>query len=187
MDTAAILKVEVFAPISGNVIANNDTICWNTVPDLIIQNPDSTLGGGDPDPTNWRYRWESSAVETGPWTEVAGATTPSFQPGALTATTWYRREVLSGNDDACVDNSDPVVVLNVPVITGNEITSADQTVCTDDLPQLIQATTPGGGYQSTYDYLWESRTETSPWVAADNSNGNNLRNYMPPCNDRRYY
>ncbi|MDX2430349.1 MAG: gliding motility-associated C-terminal domain-containing protein [Bacteroides sp.] len=180
VDTTAILKVEVFAPISGNVIADNDTICWNTVPDLITQNPDSTLGGGDPDPTNWRYRWESSAEETGLWNEIAGETTSSYQPTVLTATIWYRRVVLSGNDDACVDPSKPVVVLNVPVITGNEITSADQTVCTDDLPQLVQATTPGGGIPDEYDYLWESRTETTSWVAADNTNGNDQRNYMPP-------
>ncbi len=59
VDTLAELRVEVFAPISGNLIADNDTICFNTMPDLIIQDPELVLDGGDPDPTNWRYRWES--------------------------------------------------------------------------------------------------------------------------------
>ena len=124
---------------------------------------------------------ETSPAGYRPWVEVAGATNPAYQPVILTATTWYRRRwVLSGNDDACIDTSDPVEILNVPVITGNEIVTDDQTVCTDDLPQLMQATNPGGGLPSQVYYLWESRSETTPWAAADNTNGNNLRNYMPP-------
>ncbi len=136
MDTAAILKVEVFAPISGNLIADYDTICFNTVPDLIIQDPEISLGGGDPDPTNWRYRWESSAGRDRPMGRGSRGHYSQLPAWTLTATTWYRREVLSGNDDACRDISCPVEILNVPVITGNEITSDDQTVCTDDQPQL---------------------------------------------------
>ncbi len=145
VDNSLPLTVTVFAPISGNLIADYDTICFNTAPELITQDPEITLGGGDPNPANWRYRWESGPAISGPWVEMPGATNAQYQPGILTATTWYRREVLSGNDNACVDTSDPVEILNVPVITGNEIVTADQTVCTDDLPQLMQGTTPGGG------------------------------------------
>lgn len=180
VDTLAELRVEVFAPISGNLITDNDTICWNTSPDLIIQDPDLSLGGGDPDLSNWRYRWESSPTEAGLWEEVPGATLPEYQPGNLTTTTWYRREVLSGNDDACRDMSLPVEILNVAVITGNEITSADQTVCTDDQPQLMEGSGPGGGHLDQYAYLWESSTASSDWISADNTNGNDLQSYTPP-------
>jgi len=180
VDNSLPLTVTVFAPISGNLIADYDTICWNTSPDLITQDPESTLGGGDPDPTNWRYRWESSPTGTAPWAEIAGATSDSYQPGDLTATTWYRREVLSGNDNACRDTSEAVEILNVPVITGNEIVTDNQTVCTDDQPAIVQGSGPGGGHLAQYYYLWESRTESTGWEAADNTNGNNLQSYTPP-------
>ena len=180
IDTSDALKVEVFEPISGNLIADYDTICFNTMPDLISQDSEIGLGGGDPDPTNWRYRWESSPNGTDPWDEVAGAVSPEYQPGILTATTWYGREVLSGNDDACRDMSLPVEILNVPVITGNEITSDNQTVCTDDQPALMEGSAPGGGHLGLYNYLWESRTESTGWISADNTNGNNLQAYLPP-------
>ncbi len=179
VDTIAEIRVEVFAPISGNLIADYDTICWNTSPDLIIQDPEYTLSGGDPDPTNWRYRWETGPAISGPWVEVPAATS-EYQPGNLTATTWYRREVLSGNDDACQDMSLPVEILNVPVITGNEITSDDQTVCTDIQPQLMQGSGPGGGHLGLYNYLWESRTASTGWAYADNTNGNDQQSYTPP-------
>ena len=180
VDTIAALRVEVFAPISGNLITDYDTICFNTAPELITQDPEVTLGGGDPDPTNWRYRWERGPAISGPWVEVPGAANAQYQPGILTSTTWYRREVLSGNDNACRDTSLPIEVLNVPVITGNAIVTADQTVCTDDQPQLMQGSAPGGGHLGQYYYRWESRTASTGWVAADNTNGNNLQSYTPP-------
>ncbi|MFO7670858.1 MAG: gliding motility-associated C-terminal domain-containing protein [Bacteroidales bacterium] len=180
VDTSAALRITVFAPISGNIIADYDTICVNTAPERIIQNPEFTLGGGDPDPTNWRYRWQSGPLITGPWAEVAGATVSAYQPGNLTATIWYRREVLSGNGDACVDFSTPVEILNVPVITNNLITSADQTVCTGDQPELMQGSVPGGGHPAQIYYKWESSTAETGWVEADNTNGNNLQSYTPP-------
>ncbi len=74
----------------------------------------------------------------------------------------------------------PVEILNVPVITGNEITSDDQTVCTDDQPALMQGSAPGGGHLGLYNYLWESSTESTGWVSADNTNGNNQQSYTPP-------
>ena len=41
------------------------------------------------------YQWESSA-DNNNWTAIPGATTATFAPGALTATTYYRRRVTSG-------------------------------------------------------------------------------------------
>ncbi len=180
VDTSAALRVTVFAPISNNILADYDTICVNTAPERIIQDPEFTLSGGDPDPTNWRYRWQSGPSITGPWAGVAGANASAYQPGNLTATIWYRREVLSGNGDACVDFSPPVEILNVPIITNNLITTADQTVCTGDQPELMQGSVPGGGHPAQIYYKWESSTAGSGWVEADDTNGNNLQSYTPP-------
>ncbi len=172
------LVVTVLPPISGNVIADNDTICWNTAPDLITQKSGEAIGGGN-FPADMRYQWESGSAISGPWAEVSGATGASYQPGALTETIWYRRVAISGEGDACTDNSDPVEILNVPVITGNEIVSADQTICSGDQPTLMQGSGPGGGLGG-YTYLWQSSTASTGWAPADATNGNDQQSYTPP-------
>jgi len=145
IDTSAALTATVLLPISGNLIADKDTICYNTRPDLITQKAGENIGGGN-FPADMRYQWESGPAETGPWTEEAGAIASSYRPSELTATTWYRRVALSGNDDACIDNSNAVEILNVPLITGNSIVSDDQTICSGDQPALMQGSGPGCGH-----------------------------------------
>lgn len=175
------LVVTVLSPITGNVIADNDTICWDMEPDLITQKSGEAIGGGN-HPADMRYQWESGSAETGPWAEVEGAEAEasSYQPGVLTETIWYRRMALSGEGDACIDPSDPVEILNVPVITGNEIESAEQTICSGDQPALMQGSVPGGGHLSQYMYLWESSTASTGWAPADATNGNDQQSYTPP-------
>jgi hypothetical protein len=175
IDTSDALTVTVFEPITGNTIADHDTICWNTRPDLITG---PVPGGGDvPDK---RYKWESGPSTSGPWTEEAGITTLDYRPGQLTETTWYRRVTLSGSDDACVDFSPPVEILNTDIISDNNILSAEQTVCWFDQPGVLQGSDPGGGYQGLYAYTWESMTLSTGWTDADDTNGNDQKSYTPP-------
>jgi hypothetical protein len=173
-DTSSPLRVTVLEILTGNNITSNDTICRNTRPDLITG---PVAGGGDPG--DLRYMWESSLTGSAPWTDE-GVDTREYQPGPLAVTTWYRRVALSGSDDACVDQSDPVVILNIDPVTSNSIVTGDQSVCTNVQPVILQGSMPGGGYQGTYSYRWESRTISTGWVDADDSYGNKNRNYQPP-------
>jgi hypothetical protein len=173
IDTSNALTVTVLDALTGNNITPFDTICWNTQPDLITG---PVPGGGEA--TDKRYRWESSPASTGSWSEIAGVTTREFQPGALTETIWYRRVVFSGSDDACVDTSSPVEILNIDTISGNAILTGEQTVCTFDRPGTLQGSDPGGGYQGLYSWQWESRTISSGWEVADGIPGQ--KNYSPP-------
>jgi len=159
-DTSAALTVQVWEPLTGNVITPYDTICFNTLPDQI--------GGAVPgagDPSDKRYQWESASLEAGPWTDIPGETSQNFQSTALTQTTWFRRVALSGKGDACVDTSPAVEVLNIPLITTNTITD-NQTLCFNDQPDLLSGSDPGGGYQGLYSYEWQSRTLSTSWIPA---------------------
>lgn len=175
-DTSDVLTVTVFERLTGNDISPYDTVCFNTSPDLI-----TGPVPGEGDLSDKRYRWESALSSSGPWNVIGGATNQDYQPGALTETLWFRRVALSGNDDACADTSQPVEILNIPLITGNNITSGDQNVCQMDVPQPILGALPGGGYQSLYSYRWQSRTPFTPWVDADGEI--NLQNYIPGVMD----
>ncbi len=160
IDTSASLTVQVWEPLTGNDITPYDTICYNTSPDQI--------GGPVPgagDPADKRYRWESAALQAGPWTIIGGESSQNFQSPALIQTTWFRRVALSGNGDACVDTSTPVEVLNIPLLSTNTITE-NQTLCFNDQPDLLNGSDPGGGYQGLYSYEWQSRTLSTSWVTA---------------------
>ncbi len=164
VDTSSALTVKVWEKLTGNDITPFDTICYNTVPDLI--------GGpvpGEGDQSDIRYKWVTTIDTTGAWTLITGEVSRSFQSPALTGTKYFRRVVLSGSDDACKDTSDYVEVLNISLITGNSI-SETQTVCTGDQPDLLQGSDPGGGYLGQYSYRWQSRTLSTSWVPAGGIN-----------------
>ena len=172
-----IIDVTVFKSITGNTLdPAADTICWNTRPAVLAGA--EIIGGGKP--SDYRYRWEDSGSESGPWSTVSGETQASYRPGRLQSTTWYRRVVLSGDGNACEDNSPPVQILNIPVVTDNSITGAEQTICTGDQPALETGSDPRGGDGTLYRYAWEQSTDQNSWIAADATNGNTGRDYQAP-------
>lgn len=166
-DTSVPLTVKVLEPLTNFEITPNDTVCYNTeLPDLL-----NSLTGSPPtdgDQGDIRYQWITSA-NTIAWSDVSGETSQSFQPPALTQTTYYRRVVLSGSDNACIDTSDFVEILNIPDIANNTIQET-QTVCTGDIPELLTGLDPTGGVPGQYKYLWRSRTAATGYGPATGIN-----------------
>ncbi len=153
-------RVLVLETLTGNDITPYDTICINTIPDLISGPAPSGGDQGD-----LRYQWLSSTAPGEMGSLISGETALSYQSPALSQTTYIRRVVLSGNDDACRDTSAYVEILNVPDINGN-IISSSQTLCQEDQAALLNGSSPGGGYMGLYDYTWISSTDQSSWVPA---------------------
>jgi len=166
-------QVKVLVPLTGNDITPFDTICVNTVPDLI-----SGPVPSDGDQGDIRYKWLTSTSAGVMGTLIPGETALNYQSPALSQTTYIRRVVLSGNDDACRDTSAYVEILNVPAITNNLIGS-DQTVCQQDQPALLTGFLPGGGYLG-YTYTWESSTDQSSWVPATGGGPNDVQTNFDP-------
>ena len=99
--------------IPGNV-SGNQSICSNSTPTLLTG---SAPTGGNP---SYTYQWQSSP-DSITFTNIPGATGINYQPGILTATTWYRQVQSSpGSCDNALTNVVKVVVnpLPTPTITG---------------------------------------------------------------------
>ncbi len=142
----------------------HDTICTGTAPELLSGTPSGGLG-------TYTYAWASSTDNVN-FTPLS-ATGISYQPGNLTATTWFRRTVTSG---ACTGNSVFRITV-LPQVTGNTI-SADQTICNTQTAATLTGGTLGGG-DGTYRYHWERKNSQSPdWLTAPGTN--NSANYQPP-------
>lgn len=80
----------VFILFSPGSISGNQTICYNTVPASITQVTPPSGGTGE-----YSFQWQSSPDNV-TWNNIIGATSASFSPGALTASTYFRRNVTSG-------------------------------------------------------------------------------------------
>ncbi len=161
---AGVINVTVNPSIAGNTIAKDDTICANTVPATLTTMNVVSGGSG-----SFTYQWQRSTDGT-TWTNIAGATNPSYSPPALSITTVYRRLI---NSSACADTSN-LVTITVQGALVNFGIAANHEVCESIAPALLTGQLPTGG-GGTYSYLWESSTDNINWVS---TNGTGI-DYQP--------
>ncbi len=110
--------------------------------------------------TNIRYQWQSAtdpAFATA--AIIPGATSGSYSPDSLSATTYYRMLMVTGGDTVC---SSPAVVTVLPPLTGGTLLPASQTITTDSLPGLLTCTGFSGG-NGLYAFQWYSSPDGTNW------------------------
>ncbi|MBW8333580.1 MAG: metallophosphoesterase, partial [Prolixibacteraceae bacterium] len=91
-------------------IATDQTICYNDLPDELTS---TITGDGD---ENYTLRWQSSQ-DNSLWTDISGAETNTYQPVALTATTYFRLVLDLEDESEVISNTVIITVNNTPVIT----------------------------------------------------------------------
>jgi gliding motility-associated-like protein len=144
----------------------HDTISAGSTPAILTGTPTGGLG-------TYAFAWASSTDNVS-FTDLV-TTTETYQPGALTATRWFRRTVISG---VCSESSTFKITV-LPLIT--DTITADQTVCNTSTPASLTGNPLLGG-DGRYRYLWEKKDASSPdWVSAEVTN--NASNYQPPLLD----
>jgi hypothetical protein len=106
-------SITVTATDNGNLAAGTigsvQTICYNTAPAPLTQITAPTGGTGV-----YTFQWQSSADNT-TWTDITGAVLSDYSPTAITANTYYRRNVISGSYFPVTGNS--VLITVLPQIT----------------------------------------------------------------------
>ena len=151
------------------------TVCSGTDPASFSNNTSGT--GGGPGGT-FTYQWQSSPDGV-TYSDIVGQTSATFDPGALTARTFFRRRVRSGN---CADVFSNFFEFRVdtPVTPGS--IGADQTICATpgDPANLTQTGAPGGGNGSTYAFQWEEST-VSAAGPFNTITGATAATYNPPA------
>jgi hypothetical protein len=66
--------------VNGGTICPDTIICTGTAPNLSVAG-----ASGD------RFQWQTRSDVNAQWTDIAGATSPTYTPGPLTAATYFRR------------------------------------------------------------------------------------------------
>lgn len=104
-DISNVVTITVQGLLTNNTLAANQTICSGTAPSAITG---SVPSGGD---GNYNYSWETSSDNI-IWTLISGANGQNYSPSNLTADTYYRRIVKSGQ---CTNTSAAVKITVNPV------------------------------------------------------------------------
>ncbi|MBP8959895.1 MAG: gliding motility-associated C-terminal domain-containing protein [Bacteroidales bacterium] len=119
-----IIKVTVLPSISNNIITPDKTaVCYNSSP-FISGTP---LTGGDGIPT---WLWIQSPDGNEPYIPAAGVNNQqNYTPPPLTNPVKYRRVIMSGFANCCIDTSNIVSININPLPTGQITTVTDTTVC----------------------------------------------------------
>lgn len=120
-----IIKVTVLPSISNNVITpDKSAVCYNSSP---VFSGTSLTGGAGGTPT---WLWIQSTTGTPPWTPASGTNNQqNYTPPPLTAPAWFRRVILSGPANCCIDTSNMVGITINALPTGTITMVTDTTVC----------------------------------------------------------
>jgi PKD repeat protein len=165
-DTAKII-VTVNPKIANNIIGIDQTICnGSNVQPLASQ---STITGGS---GTYQYQWQRSTDGGLTWTNITGATSPTYNPGTVAADIKYRRVV---NSASCSDTSN-IVNIVVQGSLANVGIGIAQTICTGSQPDTLRGQLPTGG-NGSFTYQWESSLNNTTWTLIAGA-GN--ADYYPP-------
>ncbi|MDR1259279.1 MAG: hypothetical protein LBK65_08400 [Tannerellaceae bacterium] len=153
-------------PASVNIRATNLTagaigvaqfICYGATPATLTQTTAPSGGGGT---GSYTYQWQSSADDSS-WSDINGAKSATYSPGALTASTYFRRNVTSGTYGTMSGAS--VLITVYPVLTAGAIGEA-QSICSGKTPATLTQTAAPGGGTGNYTYQWQRSTDNSTWT-----------------------
>ncbi|MBC3540091.1 gliding motility-associated C-terminal domain-containing protein [Rufibacter sediminis] len=162
------VKVTVQPVVTDNVISALQTLCLGEAAATLTG---TTPKGGS---GTYTYVWESR-TETTTFGKAAGSSTlPTYNPGTLTQTTWFRRVVTSGS---CTNISEPIQITVVPAITNNTFAVAPEVVCYG-LTTNLTGSVPAGGNGGTPTYLWEMSTTTATTGFTAATGTNNGQSYI---------
>ena len=162
------VQITVNPPLTPGTIGAAQTICYNTIPNNLSQVNAPSGGSG-----SYIFQWQSS-VNGSTWSNIPGANHISFNPSALTSTTWYRLNVTSGTCGTISTNQVQITV-NAPLTPGS-IGNA-QTICGNSTPDRLTQLTAATGGTGSYSFQWQNSPDGSEWT---NISGANLSYYNPP-------
>jgi hypothetical protein len=160
----SIITVTVYPIISNNTITADQTLCAQSAATPLTG---ATLAGGY---GTYTYQWQQSTDGGSSWTNIAGATNATYDPGTLPATTKFKRIVNSG---LCSDISNEITITMLPLLANYDITGNQPPICEGTAPTGLDGQpTPGA-----INYVWQSSADGVNWT---NIPGATNEDYQPP-------
>ena len=182
-NTSLPVRINVHKPITDNNISllagglTDTTICNGQIPNLLTG---TVATGGTEIQGDYAYQWIFSNDNTNFVPVSSGGAGITYQPSALTTTTYYKRQVISGACTAVSNNNAPIKITVLPSIANNIISSGKSAVCYNTAPDPLTGGTLSGG-AGTYSFIWEQSSDGgSEWTPAAGANNSQSASYQPP-------
>jgi hypothetical protein len=158
---SSVATVSPLLPLNSGSLTSPGTICYNTAPPL-LGTVTATGSTG-----SFSYQWQKRAPG-GSWSNISGATSQTYQSGALTQSTEFRRGVVGG----C---SEPVQYTNAITVTVREALSpgtisGGSTICYNAAPSQFTGTSASGS-TGTYSFQWQRRSPGGTWSNISGATG----------------
>ena len=125
--TTNIVTIYVYPEFEVGSILKNQTVCYNTTPELIVGTEPS--GGNQP----YTYQWQQS-FDGVTFMDITGATGLDYQPPVITDRTYYRQIQTSAGD--CGSLTTNIVTLAIQAQPIVDISVDEATICANENYQL---------------------------------------------------
>jgi len=182
-DISAPVRINVLDTIRNNSITSlPQEICDGMTFTGLSATTTPTLSGGD---NEYRFRWESSS-DGNAWAAAGGVNnTAGYDPDEsapyFPGQQYFRRVVMSGSNNVCVNISRPVLLNSYPVLTNNTVTE-DQTICAGVVPVVLNGSLPlNGKGAGSYSYTWQDSTKFHTWADIPGYVRVSSGDYAPPA------
>jgi gliding motility-associated-like protein len=172
ISNAITTTIHQFSTITNNSVSQavpDPVFCANTADPSVISGtvPIST--------ESFTYQWQSSA-DNSTFVNITGATDIDYDPGVITATTYYRRMAMGGVFCITPSSSNVITITLTPVITSNVITAPPVvTFCGNGDAELITGNSVSSNGLA---YQWQSSTDGTTFTDISGAISNN---YDPPA------
>ncbi|MGI4875636.1 MAG: gliding motility-associated C-terminal domain-containing protein [Janthinobacterium lividum] len=154
-------------------IGTDQTLCTGATPAPLTSLTAASGGTG-----TYAYQWESS-TDNITWKAISGATTATYVPGALSVTTYFRRQVQAG---VCAGAPTNVVTITVtPVLTTTVTLATPPAQCPGTAITFAPVVT-NAGPTPTYNWLVNNvSVSTSPtFTSSTLANGDQVKVVVTP-------
>ena len=147
-----VVTINVNTSLVPGSIKENQTICYNTAPLLLVTDVLPSGGNG-----TYSYQWQKTEDGTN-WTNITAANSNSYQASALINTTYFRKKVTSATFE---DYSNIVTITANPAFVPGTIGS-NQAVCKTYASAPITTTSPPVG--QSIQNLWQISDNNASWT-----------------------
>ncbi len=161
-------RYTVVSLIGGTIAPSIQTIDYGATPTRLTSTAPAVSAAG----STITYRWQWTTNNGASWTIISNSNSLSYQPGALTQTTKYRRQAIAGDQTV---NSNEVTVTVYPQLLVGIVSPSLQTIASGSRPTILTCGTPQGG-NGSYSYQWQTLSGGS-WVNITNARSST---YQPP-------
>ena len=140
--TSRVVKIAISEDFLITGYSPDQAICNNTQPDPLYV----TVSEG----FSVTYQWQVSTNKSD-WSDIAGATESTYDPGVLTATRYYR--CIVGSEKGC-ENTIESGIMTVTILSELNIIShpESQTICNNSRPEPLRVAATAG---ATVFYQWQ--------------------------------